>query len=68
MLVTKDKRIAEMEQQFVLALVMIQKLQKQVELLQTEVDELKRAGKRHRLRNCTTQTGSLFKLGWHLLI
>ncbi len=43
---TKDKRIAELEQQLAQALATIQKLQKQVELLQTEVDELKRAGKR----------------------
>ena len=43
---TKDKRIAELEQQLAQALSVIQKLQKQVELLQVEVEELKRAGKR----------------------
>ena len=43
---TKDKRIAELEQQLAQALAVIQKLQKQVELLQVEVEELKRAGKR----------------------
>lgn len=43
---SKDKRIAELEQQLAQGLAIIQKLQKQVELLQTEVEELKRAGKR----------------------
>jgi transposase len=43
---TKDKRIAELEQQLAQALAIIQKLQKQVELLQVEVEELRRAGKR----------------------
>ena len=45
----KDKRIAELEQQLAEALALIQQLQKvrrQVELLQAEVEELKRAGKR----------------------
>lgn len=42
----KDKRIAELEQQLVQALATIQKLEKQVQLLQTEVAELKRSGKR----------------------
>jgi len=46
---SKDQRIAELEEQLSQALVTIQKLQKlqkQVELLQAEVEELKRAGKR----------------------
>ena len=42
----KDKRIAELEQQLAQALATIEKLEKQVQLLQTEVEELKRAGKR----------------------
>jgi transposase len=42
----KDKRIAELEQHLAQALATIQKLAKQVQLLQTEVEELKRAGKR----------------------
>lgn len=42
----KDKRIAELEQQLARALATIEKLEKQVQLLQTEVEELKRAGKR----------------------
>jgi transposase len=42
----KDKRIAELEQQLVQALAMIQKLEKQVQWLQAEVEEQKRAGKR----------------------
>ena len=42
----KDQRIAELEQQLAQALATIQKLEKQVQLLQTEVEELKRAGKR----------------------
>jgi len=42
----KDKRIAELEQQLAQALATIEKLEKQVQLLQTEVGELKRAGKR----------------------
>jgi hypothetical protein len=43
---SKDKRIVELEQQLAQALALIQKLQKQVELLQAEVEELRRAGKR----------------------
>jgi hypothetical protein len=50
---TKDKRIAELEQQLAQALVIIQRQQKQLEhlqqvstQLQAEVEELKRAGKR----------------------
>ncbi len=42
----KDQRIAELEQQLAQALVTIGKLEKQVQLLQTEVEELKQAGKR----------------------
>jgi len=42
----KDKRIAELEQQLAQAMATIEKLEKQVQLLQTEVEELKRAGKR----------------------
>jgi hypothetical protein len=45
----KDQRIAELEQQLAQALATIQKLQKlekEVERLQAEVEELKRAGKR----------------------
>jgi len=42
----KDKRIAELEQQLVEALATIGKLEKQVQWLQAEVEELKRAGKR----------------------
>ena len=42
----KDQRIAELEAQLAQALALIQKLQKQVERLQAEVDELRRAGKR----------------------
>jgi len=42
----KDQEIAELKQQLARALATIQKLQKQVELLQAEVEELKRAGKR----------------------
>ncbi len=42
----KDQEIAELKQQLAQALATIQKLQKQVELLQAEVEELKRAGKR----------------------
>ena len=42
----KDQRIAELEQQLAQALATIRKLQQQVELLQAEVEELKRAGKR----------------------
>jgi len=42
----KDQRIAELEAQLAQALTLIQKLQKQVERLQAEVDELRRAGKR----------------------
>ncbi len=43
---TKDQRIAELEEQLIQALKSIEKLRKQNELLQTEVEELKRAGKR----------------------
>jgi len=43
---SKDQRIAELEQQLVQALATIQRLEKQVQLLQTEVEELKRSGKR----------------------
>jgi transposase len=50
---SKDKRIAELEQQLAQELVLTEKLQrqnerlqKQVELLQAEVEELKRTGKR----------------------
>ena len=42
----KDRRIAELEQQLVQALATIEKLERQAHLLQTEVEELKRAGKR----------------------
>jgi hypothetical protein len=42
----KDQRIAELEEQLVQALATIQKLRQQVERLQAEVEELKRAGKR----------------------
>lgn len=42
----KDQEIAELKQQLAQALATIQKLQKQVEHLQAEVEELKRAGKR----------------------
>ncbi len=46
---SKDQRITELEEQLVQALATIQrlqKLQKEVERLQAEVEELKRAGKR----------------------
>jgi transposase len=43
---TKDQRIAELEEQLLQALKAIEKLRKQNELLHTEVEELKRAGKR----------------------
>lgn len=43
---SKDQRIAELEQQLAQALATIQKLQQQVEGLQTKVEELERAGKR----------------------
>ena len=43
---TKDQRIAELEQQLIQALKAIEKLKKQNELLHTENEELKRAGKR----------------------
>ena len=43
---TKDQRIAELEEQLIRALKGIEKLKKQNELLQVEVEELKRAGKR----------------------
>lgn len=42
----KDKRIAELEEQLAQAMATIQKLQQQVEQLQAEVEEWKRAGKR----------------------
>lgn len=42
----KDQRIAELEAQLAQALALIQKLQKQLERLQAEVEELRRAGKR----------------------
>jgi transposase len=42
----KDQRIAELEAQLAQALTLNQKLQKQVERLQSEVEELRRAGKR----------------------
>jgi transposase len=43
---TKDQQIAELEDQLIQALKAIEKLRKQNELLHTEVEELKRAGKR----------------------
>ena len=43
---SKDKRIAELEQQLVQALATIEKLQKQMELLKIRVNELERAEKR----------------------
>jgi transposase len=43
---TKDQRIAELEEQLLQALKGIEKLKKQNELLQAEVEGLKRAGKR----------------------
>jgi transposase len=43
---TKDQQIAELEEQLIQALKAIEKLRKQNELLHTEVEELKRAGKR----------------------
>jgi transposase len=43
---TKDQRIAELEEQLIQALKIITKLEKQVEILKGEVEELKRAGKR----------------------
>jgi transposase len=43
---TKDQRIAELEEQLIQALKSIEKLRKQNELLHTEIEELKRAGKR----------------------
>lgn len=42
----KDQRIAELEEQLTRAVATIEKLQKQVELLRTKVEELERAGKR----------------------
>ncbi len=42
----KDQRIAELEQQLAQVRVTIGKLEKQVQLLQTELEALKRAGKR----------------------
>ncbi len=43
---TKEKRIAELEQQLAQALALIERQQQQIERLQAEVEELKRAGKR----------------------
>jgi len=43
---TKDQRIAELEEQLIQALMAIEKLKKQAELLKAENEELKRAGKR----------------------
>jgi transposase len=43
---TKEQRIVELEEQLIQALKGIEKLKKQNELLQAEVEELKRAGKR----------------------
>jgi hypothetical protein len=43
---TKEQRIAELEEQLIQALRAIEKLKKQNVLLQVEVEELKRAGKR----------------------
>ena len=43
---TKDQRIAELEEQLIQALKAIEKLKKQNEFLHSEVEELKRAGKR----------------------
>ena len=43
----KDQRIAELEAQLAQAQAVNQKLQKQLERLQAEVGELRRAGKRH---------------------
>jgi transposase len=43
---TKEQRIAEQEEQLIQALKIIMKLEKQVEILKAEVEELKRAGKR----------------------
>ena len=43
---TKDKRIAELEEQLRQTLAVLQKQEKRVELLQAEVEELRRAGKR----------------------
>ena len=42
----KDKRIAELEQQLAQALEILQKVQRQLELLKVENEELRRAGKR----------------------
>jgi transposase len=42
----KDQRIAELEEQLIRAQTLIQKMEKQIELLRTEVEELKREGKR----------------------
>jgi transposase len=42
----KDQRIAELEGQLVRAQALIQKMEKQIEFLKAEVEELKRAGKR----------------------
>jgi transposase len=43
---TKDQRIAELEEQLAQALMVIEKLKKQNELLKAEIEELKRVGKR----------------------
>jgi transposase len=43
---TKDQRMAELEEQLIQALKLIEKLKKQNDLLHSEVEELKRAGKR----------------------
>lgn len=43
---SKDQRIVELEQQLAQALATIQKLEQQVEALQSKVEELERAGKR----------------------
>jgi hypothetical protein len=43
---TKDQRIVELEEQLIQALKAIEKLKKQNEFLHSEVEELKRAGKR----------------------
>jgi transposase len=43
---TKDQQIAELKEQLIQALTVIEKVKKQNELLKAEVEELKRAGKR----------------------
>ena len=42
----KDQRIAELESQLAQAQVLIQKMEKQIERLQAEIEDLKRAGRR----------------------